>query len=50
MPSTNIHPKAERNKKCKNPAITEHTAELSVASNPAKSNISARQREMHRLR
>lgn len=50
MPSTNIQAKADKNKKCKNPAITEHKAELSVASNPAKSNISAKQRDMHRLR
>ena len=50
MPSTNIQAKADKNKKCKNPAITEHKSELSVASNPAKSNISAKQRDMHRLR
>ena len=50
MPSTNIQANADKNKKCKNPAITEHKAELFVASNPAKSNISAKQRDMHRLR
>ena len=30
--------------------MTEHNVELSVASNPAKSNISAKQRDIQRLR
>ena len=50
MPSTSIQANADKNKKCKNPAMTEHNVELSVASNPAKSNISAKQRDIQRLR
>ena len=50
MPSTSIHEKVAKNKKCRNPAITEHNAALSVASNPDKSSISARHSEIHKFR